>query len=384
MKRLFTLLLFVAAYGHSAVVPPPDPDVRIALEAVTNGLNRPVALTHAGDARLFITLQGGQVVILDGPNVLPVPFLDITNRVSTGGERGLLSIAFHPRYKENGFFYADYTDRNGDTVVSRFAVSSDPNVAAASSEKLLLRIPQPFANHNGGQLQFGPDGYLYIGTGDGGAAGDPGDRAQSLKTLLGKILRIDVDGGDPYGIPDTNPFAAAPDARGEIWAYGFRNPWRFSFDRLTKELFIGDVGQSRVEEIDLIKPADGGHNYGWRKMEGSLCFTPASGCNDGTMELPIIEYNHTIGCSVTGGYRYRGAQYPQLSGIYFFGDFCSGRIWSAFPDWQGKWTATSRMDTSLSITAFGEDAAGELYVLDADGDVYRITDLRVRQRAIRR
>lgn len=384
MRRLFALLLLFAAYGHAAVVPPPNTDVRIALEAVVTGLVDPVALTNAGDTRLFVTLKGGVVVIVDGTNVLPTPFLDISKRVSTGGERGLLSIAFHPDYEENGFFYADYTNPKGNTVVSRFTVSSDPNVASASSEKILLQVQQPFANHNGGQLQFGPDGYLYIGLGDGGAVGDPGERAQSLKTLLGKILRIDVDGGNPYAIPESNPFAASTDARGEIWAVGFRNPWRFSFDRVTKEMFVGDVGQDRVEEIDLIKPSDGGHNYGWRRMEGSLCFNPSSGCNDGTMELPIIEYNHTVGCSVAGGYRYRGTRYPQLAGIYFFGDLCSGRIWSASPDWQGKWTATSRMDTSLDIVSFGEDSAGEIYVVDFNGDIYRIADLHARQRAMRR
>lgn len=382
MKRLL-LLLMIAAHAYAAAPPGPDSDVRLALEPIAVGLNRPVALTHAGDNRIFITLQTGRIVIFDGANMVPKIFLDVSDRISAGDERGLLSIAFHPRYRENGFVFADYTDRSGNTVVSRFTVSrDDPNSVPATSEKIILHVAQPFANHNGGQLQFGPDGFLYIGMGDGGATGDPGDRAQSLKSLLGKILRIDVDGGDPYMIPETNPFVAAVDARPEVWAYGFRNPWRFSFDRLTKEMFVGDVGQDSVEEIDLVKPGNGGRNYGWRRMEGSLCFNPSGGCNDGTLELPIVEYSHSLGCSVAGGYRYRGTRFPQLSGVYFFGDFCSGRLWSATVDAQGKWTATSRMDTSLAITAFGEDAAGELYVVEMNGGVYRLVDARARMRAI--
>ena len=281
----------------------------IKVEPVITGLANPVAITHAGDGsgRLFITLKGGQVIIYDGTQMLPTPFLDITSLVSSGGEQGLLSVAFHPNYASNGLFFVNYTDTNGDTVIARYSVSTDPNVGDQSSAFILLTITQPFSNHNGGQLQFGPDGYLYIGMGDGGSGGDPQNNAQNLLTLLGKMLRIDVDGGNPYAIPVDNPFLGDPTALDEIWASGFRNPWRFSFDRLTGDLFIADVGENRREEVDF-QPASspGGENYGWRLMEGNLCFNPPTNCNNGTLTLPILEYDHLLGCSVTGGHRYRG------------------------------------------------------------------------------
>jgi glucose/arabinose dehydrogenase len=348
----------------------------IVLEPVVSGLANPVAIAHArdGSGRLFFVLQGGRIVVHDGTRLLTAPFLDISALVASGGERGLLGLAFHPGYRTNGFFYVNYTNTAGDTVIARYTVSADPNVANPGSASLLLTIPQPFANHNGGQLEFGPDGYLYIATGDGGSGGDPGNRAQNLGDLLGKILRIDVDGGAPYIVPATNPFVGVPGARGEIWAYGLRNPWRFSFDRLTGDVFIADVGQSSREEVNF-QPAlsPGGENYGWRRMEGTTCFNPASGCNDGSLTLPIIEYDHVLGCSVTGGYRYRGTRYPLLHGTYFYGDFCAGRIWGAAQGADGRWTSQELLDSSLLISTFGQDEAGDIYVAHHGGDVYRIT-----------
>jgi len=351
----------------------------LTLEPIASDLGRPVDITHAGDSsgRLFIVLQGGQIVIHDDGGVLETPFLDINAKVSCCRERGLLGLAFHPDYATNGLFYVNYTDTSGDTVIARYAVSSDPNSADAGSEQVLLSVPQPQSNHNGGQLRFGPDGYLYIAMGDGGGAGDPGDRAQDLSTLLGKMLRIDVDGGTPYAIPPDNPpFVGVSDPLPEIWAYGLRNPWRFSFDRLTGDLFIADVGQGDREEIDF-QPAGslGGENYGWRLMEGSECFNPSSGCNgDGSLVLPVIEYDHSGGdCSVTGGYRYGGDQLPPLAGLYLYADFCSGRIWTAEQAGAG-WTSFEALDTAEQFTTFGEDQAGELYVaqLTQGGAVYRI------------
>ena len=281
----------------------------IELEPVITGLDRPVAITNAGDGsdRLFITLLGGQIRIFDGQQILAQPFLDISSLVTSGGEQGLFSVAFHPDYANNGWLYVDYTDLNGNTVIASYSISADPNIVDPASAAILLSISQPFANHNGGQLQFGPDGYLYIGMGDGGSGGDPQNNAQTLSTLLGKMLRIDVDGAPPYSIPADNPFINDPVAREEIWALGLRNPWRFSFDRQTGDLFIADVGQSTLEEVDF-QPSHstGGANYGWRLMEGSDCYNPTTNCNNGMLTLPILEYDHSLGCSITGGYRYRG------------------------------------------------------------------------------
>ena len=365
--------------GRMSAAPPGDPLV-ISLQPIATGLANPVGVTHAGDgsARLFINLQEGKIVIYDGSQVLPTPFLDISSLVSCCVERGLLGVAFHPNYENNGFFYVNYTDTAGDTVVARYSVSADPNVADPGTASILLTQDQPFANHNGGQLAFGPDGYLYIGLGDGGSGGDPQNNGQGLQTLLGKILRIDVDGGPPYAIPPDNPFVADPDALDEIWAYGLRNPWRFSFDRLTGDLLIGDVGQNLWEEVDL-QPASsaGGENYGWRRMEGNHCFNPSTNCNDGTLTLPIIEYGHsgTDNCSVTGGYGYRGAPSSPAYGSYFYGDYCSGRIWGATDNGDGTWTATELLDTPHLISTFGEDEAGEIYLAhhtSPDGVIYRL------------
>ncbi|RMF86735.1 MAG: glucose dehydrogenase [Nitrospinota bacterium] len=363
------LLLFSLGTGQAAT---------IDLEPLVTGLARPVAIAHAGDgsARLFLVLQEGQVLIYDGTEVLPTPFLDIAPLVSCCGERGLLGIAFPPHYRSSGFFFVNYTNTAGNTVIARYRVSADPNVADPASATILLTIPQPFANHNGGQLQFGPDGYLYIGTGDGGAAGDPQNNAQNLGNLLGKLLRIDVDNGEPYTIPPDNPFVGKAGAREEIWAFGLRNPWRFSFDRLTGDLFIADVGQDRWEEVDW-QPATspGGENYGWRRMEGKHCFLPSTNCNDGTLTLPILEYSHEQGCSIIGGYRYRGSQIPWHYGTYFYADYCSGRIWGAREEKSGRWTSTLLLETGLSISTFGQDEKGELYLAhysESDGTLYRL------------
>jgi glucose/arabinose dehydrogenase len=369
---------FIALLGFAGgVTAAPE----IKLEPVITGLDQPVAITNAADGsdRLFITLVTGQILIFDGQQVLARPFLDISPLITVGGERGLFSVAFHPDYINTGLLYVDYTDLNGNTVIARYSVSADPNMVDPASAAVLLSVVQPFANHNGGQLQFGPDGYLYIGMGDGGDAGDPQNNAQSLNTLLGKLLRIDVDGNFPYSIPADNPVVNDPSARGEIWALGLRNPWRFSFDRQTGDLFIADVGQSRIEEVNL-QPADstGGENYGWRLMEGSVCYNPAANCNSGMLTLPILEYDHSFGCSITGGYRYRGAANPGLQGIYFYGDYCSGRIWGATEDTAGTWTTRELLDTTFQITAFGEDENGEIYLADFStgaGAVYHIAEI---------
>ncbi len=352
--------------------------VTIKAEPVVTGLSSPVDITHAGDGsgRLFITLQGGRVVIFDGVQILSPPFLDINSLVSSGGERGLLGAAFHPNYVGNGFFYVSYTDTAGDSVIARYSVSLDPNRADPTSGVILLTIPQPFSNHNGGQLHFGPDGYLYIGIGDGGSGGDPQNNGQDLGTLLGKILRIDVDSGFPFTVPPDNPFVGVVGAREEIWSFGLRNPWRFSFDRLTGDMFIGDVGQNSWEEVDF-QPANstGGENYGWRLMEGNSCFNPAINCNNGTLTLPILAYDHSVGCSVTGGYLYRGSKNPNLNGLYLYGDFCSGLIWGAQEDGLGGWNTTVLLDTNFSISTFGEDESGEIYFAHlsaTDGTIYQV------------
>jgi glucose/arabinose dehydrogenase len=347
----------------------------VNLRPVVEGLELPVVVAHAGDGsgRLFIAQQGGVIRIFDEAQLLPAPFLDLSSSVSSGNEQGLLGLAFHPDYETNGFFYVNLTDVAGDTQILRFTVSVDANVADPGSAVPLLSVDQPFANHNGGQLAFGPDGKLWIGLGDGGSAGDPGDRAQSRSTLLGKILRVDVDQGLPYAIPPDNPFVADPGARGEIWALGLRNPWRFSFDRLTGDLFIADVGRTREEVSFEPASSGGGRNYGWRRMEGTHCFNPASNCDDGSLVLPILEYSHSLGCSITGGYRYRGAEMPEHFGTYVFGDFCSGRIWGGTENVEtGAWTSTELVDSDLLISTFGEDEQGELYVADLNGTLYRI------------
>ncbi|HET7733319.1 MAG TPA: PQQ-dependent sugar dehydrogenase [Paludibacter sp.] len=348
------------------------------LVVFASGLTTPVCITHADDSRLFVVDQHGLVMLLDsGGNVNPVPFMDISSRVVYGGERGLLGIAFHPNYKTNGYFYVNYVGKGDSTHISRFSVSAtDPDKADPASELNLMTIYQPFSNHKGGDLCFGPDGYLYIGLGDGGSGGDPGNRAQNLMLLLGKMLRIDVDRGNPYAIPATNPFYASLSVRNEIWAYGLRNPWRFSFDRLTGDLWIADVGQTAYEEIDFQPAAStGGENYGWRCYEGNTAYN-TDGCNaPSNYTFPVYAYPHGSECSTTGGYVYRYSTTSAFYGYYFFADYCSDKIWTLHKV-SGNWVAeTFGQFTGNNFSTFGEDMAGRLYVAGhTSGTIYRITD----------
>jgi glucose/arabinose dehydrogenase len=364
----------------AAQIPP------LALQRIAGGLDRPLFVTHAGDGsnRLFIVEKPGIIRIFVNGSLVAKPFLDLRDRVNSGSsERGLLGLAFPPDYVQRGYFFVDYIDRAGDTVVSRFKVTGDPNVADPASEFKVLGIRQPAANHNGGMLAFGPDGYLYIGTGDGGGEYDRFGNGQNPNTLLAKILRLDVtsDPSKPYQIPPDNPWVSADwngkKVPGEAWAVGLRNPWRFSFDRRTGDLWIADVGQDKYEEIDLVRALDGkkltgGLNFGWSIMEGMHCFPDSANCQKQGLTLPIAEYDHGQGCSITGGYVYRGSQYPALDGTYFYGDYCSGTIWALRPNGSG-WRSTPVLDTGLAISSFGEDQAGELYVTDLNGGaVYRL------------
>ena len=355
---------------------PPEAAVsEIELVHVAGGVPRLTYLTHAFDERLFVVQQQGRIHVFADGQFLAEPFLDITDRVAINApEQGLLGVAFHPNYAENGLFFVDYTDTNGDTVISRFEVSDDANRADPGSETMLLHIRQPYQNHNGGQLAFGPDGYLYVGMGDGGSGGDPENNGQNPATLLGALLRLDVDEGNEdvaYAIPSDNPYVGDENGRNEIWAIGLRNPWRFSFDRLTHDLYIADVGQQQFEEVNFAPAGHpGGLNYGWNIMEGAHCYG-SSTCNTQRLVQPVAEYDHGQGCSITGGYVYRGSQFPELTGNYFFGDFCSGNIWSLFNTGDG-WQQTVVARSDLNITSFGEDAAGELYVLTQGGDIYQI------------
>ena len=339
---------------------------------VKGNLENPVFLTHAGDgtARLFVVEQPGRIRILSQGSLVPGPFLDISDRVLSGGERGLLGLAFHPDFRRNGRLFVNYTRKSdGATVVAEYRRDS-PRNNASREERIFLVVPQPYANHNGGMMAFGPDGYLYIGLGDGGSGGDPGNLAQNPNELLGKILRIDVDHGDPYGIPSDNPFAVRG-GRPEIYALGFRNPWRFSFDSKTGDLWVADVGQNKWEEVDLVVR---GGNYGWRVMEGLHCYSPVLFCEANQFIAPVLEYGHDHGrCSITGGYVYRGRT-ASLAGRYFYGDYCSGEIFLLTKTQGG--TAAYTPDVALRapfrISSFGEDEAGELYVLDHGGGVYLI------------
>jgi hypothetical protein len=361
-------------------------------------LRAPLFVTHAGDARLFIVEQGGRIRILDrgSGKLLPGAFLDVASVIAAGGERGLLSLAFHPDYAKNGLFYVNYTDRKGDTVVERYRVSEDRNRADPASAARLLRIDQPFPNHNGGQLQIHPrSGYLYVGMGDGGSRGDPRCVAQRRDSLLGKMLRLDVrqnlERAPFYGIPPDNPFAGPRDPANrvpdEVWSFGLRNPWRFSFDRASGDLYIGDVGQNAYEEIDLERaPSAGGLNFGWKPMEGRHCFrsgacpgeTPA--CNDPALTLPIHEYPQRQSpsapreCSVTGGYVYRGSRAPELAGRYVFGDYCSGTIRALRESAPGKFESEVLLQAGFGLKSFGEDAGGGLYAVVRDR-VYEIVSV---------
>ena len=346
------------------------------LQEIVTGLSSPLYLTTPpGDAAwLFIVEQTGAIRIIKDGVLLTDPFLDLSSRISTGGERGLLGLAFYPDYATSGRFIVHFTDLAGNTSVSRFQVSSNPDVADPVSERLILAAAQPFANHNGGQVAFGPDGFLYLGLGDGGGSGDPDNRGQDLSDLLGSILRIDVRSTEPYTVPADNPFVQS--ATPEVWSYGLRNPWRFSFDRSTGDLYVADVGEGLWEEINVSTPVAGagkGVNFGWNIMEGTHCFREAA-CDQTGLTLPVFEYSHQEGCSVTGGYVYRGSAIPALQGHYFYGDFCQGWVRSfryeagAVTD-ETEWPS---LTPGGSVLSFGEDAAGELYVLDQGGRVSKV------------
>jgi glucose/arabinose dehydrogenase len=364
---------------------------------VTGGLVRPLGIVDPGDGsgRLFLVQQTGQIRIWNGTSIEATPFLDLSGKVTCCGEAGLLGLVFHPDYAVNGELFVNYTRTELgqlETVISRFEVSGDPDLADAGSEEILLTIDQPFGNHNAGDLAFGPDGYLYIPTGDGGSGGDPQENGQDLAELLGKVLRIDVDSSDPplaYALPPDNPFVSQAGARDEIWAYGLRNPFRVSFDRSTGDFWIGDVGQGAWEEIDFQPAAsDGGENYGWDCREGAHDFNDTNGdlnatCTGSGYTDPILEYAHGdagggFRCSVTGGFRYRGDQFPQLRGIYLYADFCSGEVWGTVPRCDGVWQSRVLLDTLFNVTTFGQDAAGELYLTDRvdtadpDSEVYHL------------
>jgi glucose/arabinose dehydrogenase len=352
---------------------------RVSLTSVASGVSQPTHVTNAGDGsdRLFVVERQGRVRIIQNGTLLPTPFLDISSIVgSSSGEQGLLSVAFPTGYASKGYFYVNYTDRSGDTVIARYRNANSPNTANPSSGEVLLTIDQPFTNHNGGQLAFGADGYLYIGMGDGGSAGDPQRNAQNPTSLLGKMLRIDVESGaTTYAIPGSNPFVGTRDpnnqVRDEIWASGLRNPWRFSFDRLTGELYIADVGQSAYEEVNYQPVTSrGGENYGWNITEGSSRYNNNPGDLTGLV-LPVGGYDHSQGSSITGGFVYRGPVISSYQGVYFYADFINGRIWGLQRE-GATWQSTLLLDTSYNISTFGEDEAGNLYVADfSNGGIYR-------------
>ena len=349
----------------------------LAARLVVSGLRNPLDLQSVpGDReRLYVVEQGGRVRVVRSGQLQAAPFLDVSDRISSGGERGLLGLAFHPQFATNRRLFVNYTNRQGQTHVAEFRATS-ADAADVGSERVLLVVPQPFANHNGGALAFDRGGRLFVALGDGGSGGDPLNSGQSLDTLLGKVLRLDVDAGSPYAIPSDNPFRATAGALPEIWAYGLRNPFRVSVDRATGDLYIGDVGQNRVEEIDVsLASRGGGENYGWNVLEGSQCYDPPSGCSRAGLTMPVYEYSHGEGCSVTGGVVYRGCRMPDLAGTYFFGDFCTGLVRSfrlangqatEVRDWTGGLRGVN------SPSSFGLDADGEIYVVDYDGEVYRL------------
>ncbi|MCB9378337.1 MAG: PQQ-dependent sugar dehydrogenase [Holophagales bacterium] len=349
------------------------PAAGVAIELVAEGLERPLFVTHAGDGsgRLFVVEQGGRILVARDGRLLDAPFLDLSARLdSSGGERGLLGLAFAPDYLQSGLFYVAHTARGPVVRIARYRVSADPDRADPEPVATLLDMDDPASNHNGGMIAFGADGKLWIGTGDGGSAGDPWDNARDPDSLLGKILRLDVS-GERYAIPPDNPFAGGG-GRAEVWALGLRNPWRFSFDRATGELWIGDVGQGSWEEIDVEDPkSGGGRHYGWKTMEGRHCFAPKRGCDSTGLEMPVHEYGHDVGCSVTGGYVYRGRALPDLAGMYLFSDYCTGTLWALRRRDDGVAEVSTLLQTGLHVSSFGEDEAGEIYLCDHLGGAIR-------------
>jgi len=374
MRRIvITALVLTAACSSDSTDPDPLPsDFTLKLQEVASGLTNPVYVTSPpGDSRLFIVEQPGRIRILDNGQLLATPFLDIASRVSSGGERGMLSVAFHPQYATNGFFYVYFTGTGGEIRIERFT-RTNASQANAASAKVILTVAHPRSNHNGGLATFGPDGMLYLGLGDGGGGGDPDLNGQNQTTLLGKLLRIDVNSGDPYAIPAGNPFVGQSNARQEIWAMGLRNPWRYAFDQATGRLYLADVGQDAIEEVNVVTATRAGVNYGWNVLEGSSCYNAAA-CSKSGFEIPVLEYNHSNNqCSVTGGFVYRGSAMPEITGVYFYADYCAGWV-KSFTYSNGA--ATDQRDWNLgnvgSVTSFGVDAAGELYLTSSNGRVYK-------------
>jgi hypothetical protein len=360
----------------------PPPVSAPVIETVTSALNRPVFATAPdGDNRLFIVEKGGSIRILENDSLLPGDFLDIGGLASDGGEQGLLGMAFHPNYSSNGLFYVSYTDNSGDSRIAEYQVSSDPDVADAGSARLIIVVNQPDTNHNGGMIAFDPAGYLMFGLGDGGGGGDPDDNGQDTDTLLGSMVRIGIDGDDfpgdstrNYTIPADNPFVGTSGAD-EIWAYGLRNPWRFSIDEVTGQLYIADVGQSSWEEVDVAPVSSAGLNYGWNSFEGNECFDTGDGCNESGKTFPVLEYSHSSGCSITGGYVYRGSDFPDLAGHYFYADYCQGELLSfkylnGVVGSQRNWT--SELGGVGNVTGFGVDDSNRLYILNDGGELLRL------------
>lgn len=375
---LALLSIAVATLPACSSDDPPPAATGLVLETVATGFDFPLLLTApAGDARLFVVEKNGRIKVVKDGLVLSAPFLDVGALISRGSEQGLLGLAFSPDYVTSGRFFISYTNTDGDNVLASYTVSSgDPDRADAASAVIRLTVPQPYDNHNGGHITFGPDGFLYMGIGDGGSGGDPDGHGQDRSELLGSLLRLDVSGASGYAVPAGNPLVGVAGTRGELWNWGLRNPWRFSFDRSTGDLYIADVGQDSREEVDVSTAASGagrGLNYGWSIMEGSRCYS-ASTCDMTGLTLPVTEYTHEDGCSITGGFVYRGSAIPDLAGTYFYGDYCGG--WVRSFRYSGGSAAEATQWPSLApggaITSFGEDAMGELYVLSGGGGVYRI------------
>ncbi|OLC86589.1 MAG: hypothetical protein AUH88_04400 [Acidobacteria bacterium 13_1_40CM_4_61_5] len=348
--------------------PPPPPTLQVELVPVASGFSNPLDIQQPNDGsgRLFIVEQGGRIKIIQNGNVLRIPYLDVSSLIVSGGEEGLLGLAFHPNFSQNGCFYVNYTTtrltRTLQTVIAEYrATPASANTVSTVTEQRLITLDQPFSNHNGGGLAFGPDGDLYIGLGDGGGAGDPNGNGQNKNTLLGKLLRIQVNCNGTYTIPADNPFVGQSNVRTEIWAYGLRNPFRFSFDKSDGRLFAGDVGQDRFEEVDIVNRGD---NLGWNIMEGDQCFSPMTGCNMTGLKLPIFTYDHSqLDETVIGGYVYHGTNISALAGNYVFGDFISGRIWSLAQNGQGQWVRTFLLNSAGNdLASFGQDTNGELYI----------------------